>query len=76
MKSQEPDYEKIVKDFMRKHTKQQWMSESDFEEFLNELQSVSGTTIESMANDLKQGVKNGHSVDFQLSLLEKILKPE
>jgi hypothetical protein len=76
MKSQEPDYEKIVKDFMRKHTKEQWMSESDFEEFLNELQSISGITIESMANDLKQGVKNGHSVDFQLNILEKILKPK
>jgi hypothetical protein len=65
------EVEKLLKEsFFEK-----WMDNEDWKEFLVQLEKSSGVTLISLSNDIEVGVKNGHSLETQISLVKQILLP-
>jgi hypothetical protein len=51
-----------------------WMSDAEKEEMTAELLKSTGTTLERIDADIETGVINGHSVENQLEILERLLR--
>lgn len=50
-----------------------WMDDNDFNDFCDELLKSSPGLIEEFTNDLKNGLKNGYSIEDQLSMVKQVL---
>jgi len=65
-------YEAEVKKLLWDLFHEEWMDDSDWNDFLKELESVSGISVESMRKDIQAGVEMGYSVQEQLDLVRSL----
>lgn len=49
-----------------------WMNEDDKREFIDLLLQRTGTTLSELDEAIEQGVKNGHSVEEQLTVIRRL----
>lgn len=55
--------------FLKELFYEDWMDDNDWLMFLEELETQSGVSVQSLSNDLQVGLKNGHSIEKQFELL-------
>jgi hypothetical protein len=60
--------------FLKELFYETWMDENDWLIFLEELETQSGVSVQSLSNDLQVGLKNGHSIEKQFELVRTVLK--
>mgnify|MGYP003604524822 CR=1 FL=1 len=60
--------------FLKELFYESWMDENDWLMFLEELETQSGVSVQSLSNDLQVGLKNGHSIEKQFELVRTVLK--
>ncbi len=60
--------------FLKEQFYESWMDDKDWSMFLEELETQSGVSIQSLSNDLQVGLKNGHSIEKQFELVRTVLK--
>jgi hypothetical protein len=66
-------YQKEITDFLRELFYESWMDDNDWSIFLEELETQSGMSIQSLSNDLQVGLNNGHSIEKQFELVRLFL---
>ena len=59
--------------FLKEQFYESWMDENDWLMFLEELETQSGVSIQSLSTDLQVGLKNGHSIEKQFELVRTVL---
>ena len=62
-------HEKEINEILRQLIYQNWMSDSDYEEAL----TLIGVSKQELSDAIEVGVKKGHTVESQISLLKKFL---
>lgn len=67
-------YKEQLLQFLSELFREDWMDDSDWDEFLVFIEHVGGVSLDKMENDIEIGVKNGYSVEKQFDLLSKLLK--
>lgn len=60
--------------FLKEQFYESWMDDNDWLMFLEELETQSGISVQSLSNDLQMGLKNGHSIEKQFELVRTVLK--
>lgn len=50
-----------------------WMDENDWQMFLEELETQSGVSVQSLSTDLQVGLRNGYSIEKQFELVRTVL---
>ncbi len=67
----EQEIKKRLTAFFEKSLREGWMTDDDFSELLNgSLEAMGG--FEKLLADIAIGVENGHSVSFQLDMLDSL----
>lgn len=59
--------------FLKELFYESWMDENDWLMFLEELETQSGVSVQSLSTDLQVGLKNGHSIEKQFELVRTVL---
>ncbi|MDK9790620.1 hypothetical protein [Vibrio sp. D431a] len=52
-----------------------WMDEDDKKNFVDCFLNQSGKTMADLDNDIEIGIRNGYSVEQQVSLIKMVIKP-
>lgn len=60
--------------FLKELFYEDWMDDNDWLMFLEELESKTGVSVQSLSNDLQVGLKNGHSIEKQFEKARAYLK--
>lgn len=68
------EYELEVKQLLKDLFFEDWMDENDWTEFLDEFFRQTGTSIKSLCDDIKIGINNGYSLEYQINALKLIFK--
>lgn len=56
--------------FLKEQFYESWMDEEDWIYLLSCIEESTGITVESLCEDLKVGLENGHSIEKQLDLFK------
>jgi hypothetical protein len=64
-----PHIRKVFKDALF----EDWMNDDDWEELEKEILQQAGTSYEEMSKQIETGINNGHSLEFQLGVINKML---
>ena len=59
--------------FLKELFYESWMDENDWLMFLEELETQSGVSVQSLSTDLQVGLKNGYSIEKQFELVRTVL---
>lgn len=59
--------------FLKELFYESWMDENDWQMFLEELETQSGVSVQSLSTDLQVGLKNGYSIEKQFELVRTFL---
>jgi hypothetical protein len=52
--------------------RKEWMSDEDYQNIVDLSLKHLGTNMQRLSNDIEEGVSNGHSVEDQIDLLNKL----
>jgi DNA-binding transcriptional regulator YhcF (GntR family) len=69
-------YEAEIISVYRELFYENWMSDSDFDELLNEILTQTGTSIQQLSDEIQVGIDNGYSLLYQLEMMKKIYKKQ
>lgn len=66
-------YESQINEMFKHILKAENLTESEFKNYRDALLKASNSSMEIMSEQIEIGVKNGHSVEFQLGLIKTLL---
>ena len=75
MANQEQDYKQEAKKIIQDLFFDKNLSTEENKESIEIIMKITGASIETMAKQLEQGVANGHSIEKQKEIINKIFKP-
>ncbi len=64
-------YENEINNFIREIIFEDWMSEEDYVELLNELNKI--YDIKELDNQIKIGISNGYPIETQFEIVKKLI---
>lgn len=59
--------------FLKELFYESWMDENDWLMFLEELETQTGVSVQSLSTDLQVGLRNGYSIEKQFELVRTVL---
>ena len=65
-------YEQEIDDLLRYILYKEGMEEDEYKKHVEFVLSVNGISKKLLSDQIETGVKNGHSVEFQISLLKHL----
>ena len=63
-----------VKDLLRDLFFEDWMNETDWEEFLKDIETQTAFTNDTLVKEIEEGIRNGYSVKEQFAMIKKMLQ--
>lgn len=68
------EYLKEVDQILNEWLRADWMSDDDYKEAQCMFFETTGITKQKLSDDIKTGVNNGYSVEYQIGLANKLFK--
>lgn len=65
-------YEQEVRTMLRNMLFEEWMEESDWNDFEQQILKATGESYESLSDRIEEGIKKGYSLNFQIDISKKI----
>lgn len=67
-------YLKESEELLRSCLYEDWMDESDWDEFKEVIFKVTGYDLHKISQEFEEGIKNGYTIEQQTNILKKIFK--
>lgn len=67
-------YEKQVMEMLESSFREEWMDECYWKQILDEYFKATGQSVSLLSNAIDEGVKNGHSVESQISIIKCLFR--
>jgi hypothetical protein len=69
----EAKYKSQIQEVLKKHFFESWMDDDDWSDFEKELFLETNTSYLQMSEQIDEGIKNGHSLEYQIELIVNLL---